>query len=166
MSKNIFDISLEKLNSIFEQNNVILAYVFGSFVYGTITPLSDLDIAVVFDEKVPNKERFDRRLRLSYEIGKLTEMDRVDVVDLEAVRNPLLKHDAALEGKVIFSKNKEFQREFELKILQEYEDTEFMRRIQYYYLRKHIKEGTFGKPIISLNVVKTPTMVIKKPRHI
>lgn len=160
MSKNIFDISPEKLNSIFEQNNVILAYVFGSFAYGTITPLSDLDIAIVFDKKVPDKERFDRRLRLSYEIGKLTEMDRVDVVDLEAVRNPLLKHDAALEGKVIFSKDKEFQREFEFKILQEYEDTEFMRRIQYYYLRKHIKEGTFGRAPLSPKKAKMMTKYV------
>ena len=140
------NIDLTGLNKdFFTRHKVVLAYVFGSFAYGTVTPLSDLDIAVVFDERVPDKERFDRRLRLSYEIGKLTEMDRVDVVDLEAVRNPLLKHDAALEGKVLFSKDREFQRKFELRILQEYEDTEFMRTIQYYYLRKHIKEGTFGR---------------------
>lgn len=165
MSKNIFDISPEELNSILEQSNVILAYVFGSFAYGTITPLSDLDIAVVFGKKVPDKERFDRRLRLSCEIGKLTEMDRVDVVDLETVRNPLLKHDAALEGKVIFSKDKEFQREFEFKILQEYEDTEYLRETQYSIMRRHIKEGTFGSPIISLYSIKPLTEKIKK-QHI
>src|SRR3989344_4750085 len=146
------NIDLTGLNKdFFTRHKVMLAYVFGSFAYGTVTPLSDLDIAVVFDKKAPDKEHFDRRLRLSYEIGKLTEMDRVDVVDLEAVRNPLLKHDAALEGKVLFSKNKEFQREFELRTLQEYEDTKYLRETQYAIMRRHIKKGTFGKPLISLN---------------
>src|SRR3990172_7493204 len=149
------NIDLTGLNKdFFTRHKVVLAYVFGSFAYGTVTPLSDLDIAVVFDKKAPDKEHFDRRLRLSYEIGKLTEMDRVDVVDLEAVRNPLLKHDAALEGKVLFSKNKEFQRKFELRILQEYEDTEFLRKIQSIIMRRHIKEGIFGKPFISTHAIK------------
>lgn len=161
------NIDLTKLNKdFFVRHKVALAYVFGSFAYGVVTPLSDLDIAVVFDKRVPTEERFDRRLRLSYEIGKLTEMDRVDVVDLEAVRNPLLKHDAALEGKVIFSKDKEFQREFEFRILQEYEDTKHLRETQYAIMRRHIREGTFGKPLISLNAVKPPTIIIKRSRHI
>ena len=153
------NIDLTGLNKdFFTRHKVALAYVFGSFAYGTVTPLSDLDIAVVFDERVPDKERFDRRLRLSYEIGKLTEMDRVDVVDLEAVRNPLLKHDAALEGKVLFSKNKEFQRKFELRILQEYEDTKYLRKMQSSIMRRHIKEGIFGKPFISTHAIKSPTI--------
>ena len=153
------NIDLTGLNKdFFTRHKVALAYVFGSFAYGTVTPLSDLDIAVVFDKKAPNKERFDRRLRLSYEIGKLTEMDRVDVVDLEAVRNPLLKHDAALEGKVLFSKNKEFQRELEFKILQEYEDTKYLRKMQSIIMRRHIKEGIFGKPFISTHAIKSPTV--------
>ena len=97
------NIDLTGLNGdFFTLHKVVLAYVFGSFAYGTVTPLSDLDIAVVFDKKVPDKERFDRRVRLSYEIGKLTEMDRVDVDDLVAARNPLFKHDAALGAQAHF----------------------------------------------------------------
>ena len=45
----------EKLSPIFKKRQVALAYLFGSHANGRVTPLSDVDIAVVFSDKASKK---------------------------------------------------------------------------------------------------------------
>lgn len=135
----------KKLNKIFKENQVALAYLFGSAASGKMTPLSDVDVAVLFSDKVKEKDYFDKILRLAHEIGNIFEIDRVDVINLKTNASPLLKHNAVFKGKLIFGKNRKKQFELESGIMKEYEDTEHLRAVQSYYLHKHIKEGVFGK---------------------
>lgn len=144
----------KKLNKIFKENQVALAYLFGSAASGKMTPLSDIDIAVLFSEKVKEEDYFNKALRLAHEIGNVFEVDRVDVINLKTAASPLLKHNAVFKGKLIFGKDRKKQFELESGIMKEYEDTEHLRAVQSYYLHKHIKEGAFGKGRLSLRQEK------------
>lgn len=143
-------ILIQKLNKILGKNQVILAYLFGSAAEEKLTPLSDVDIAILFSEKVKEKDHFDKELNLASEIGSLFKIDKVDVINLKTIRDPLLKHNAVFKGKTIFVKNKKLKFKIEKQIMKEYEDTKYLRKTAYKIMEKQIKKGTFGKPIISI----------------
>lgn len=145
----MFEKHQKKLDKIFKENQVKLAYLFGSAARGKTTLLSDIDIAVLFSEKVKEEDYFNKALRLAHEIGNVFEVDRVDVINLKTAASPLLKHNAVFKGKLIFGKDRKKQFELESGIMKEYEDTEHLRAVQSYYLHKHIKEGAFGKGRLS-----------------
>jgi len=54
-----------ELERIFKKEEVILAYLFGSAARKKVGPLSDIDIAVLFSEKVKKDDYFDKRLKLA-----------------------------------------------------------------------------------------------------
>ncbi len=141
----MFEKHQKKLNKIFKENQVELAYLFGSAARGKMTPLSDIDIAVLFLDKVKEEEYFNKALRLASEIRNVFEIDRVDVINLKTNTSPLLKHNAVFKGKLIYGKDRKKQFELESGIMKEYEDTEHLRAVQSYYLHKHIKEGARGR---------------------
>ena len=140
----------QKLNEIFKENQVVLAYLFGSAARGEIGPLSDIDIAILFSEKIKKEDYFEKELRLATEIGKLFKIDRVDIINLETTRSPLLKQRAVLRGKPIFVVDEKKKIALERKILQEYEDTKYLRKVQGDIMKRQIKEGSFGVPVISI----------------
>jgi len=141
----MFEKHQKKLDKIFKDNQVALAYLFGSAAREKMTPLSDIDIAVLFLDKVKEEDYFNKTLRLAHEIGNVFEIDRVDVINLGTNTSPLLKHNAVFKGKLIYGKDRKKQFELESGIMKEYEDTEYLRAVQSYYLHKRIKEGTFGR---------------------
>lgn len=144
-----------KLNKIFKDNGVILAYVFGSYARGKITPLSDFDVAILFSKNVNLKDYFDRELKIAGEIGRVIKIDQIDVINLATVRSPLLKHEAVFEGKPVFVNDKDVRFITEKIIRQEYDDTEYLRETSYRILNRQIKEGTFGTaPIYVTNKQK------------
>jgi len=134
-----------QIKKLLQKQGVILAYIFGSFAKDKAGPLSDFDIAVLFSEKVPPQEYFDKELEIAGEIRRILEINRVDVVNLATTNNPLLKHNVVFKGRPILIKDSKARFVLEKKIMQEYEDTEHLRMVQYYYLKKHIKEGAFGR---------------------
>lgn len=138
-----------KLNKIFKKNHVVLAYLFGSAIRGKMTPLSDIDFAVLFSDNVKEKDYLKKELFLAYEIGKIFKIDQVDIVNLKTAKSPLLKYNIFFKGKSIYNKDKKKQFEMEKSAMKEYEDTKNLRAVQDYYLYKHIKEGTFGKASLS-----------------
>jgi predicted nucleotidyltransferase len=46
---------LPELKRIFEQRGVVLAYLFGSQATGRAGPLSDVDFAVLLDQRLPRR---------------------------------------------------------------------------------------------------------------
>jgi predicted nucleotidyltransferase len=143
----------KKLNEIFKENQVVFAYLFGSAAQGKTGPLSDIDMAILFSEKIRKEDYFNKELRLATEIGKLFKIDRVDIINLETTRSPLLKQRAVLKGKPIFVADKKKKFALERKILQEYENTKHLRKVQNEIMRRQIKEGTFGKPVIRKHLI-------------
>jgi len=143
--ENLIEKNKKNLEKIFKKEGVVLAYLFGSAAREKMGPLSDIDIAVLFTEKVKKDAYFEKELHLGVEIEKLLRLERVDVVNLGSAESPLLKYNAVFGGKLIFCQDSKKKFETEIKIMKEYEDTKYLRHTQYYFLHKRIKEGKFGK---------------------
>lgn len=112
------------------EEEVKLAYLFGSVATGKNGKLSDIDIAVYFDESLSKKEMFDLQLKL---ISKITTILKTDKVDLVVTNNVplLLKYSIIKYGEVLKSE-KEKKVAVETKILSDYLDMK-------YYIDRHTK---------------------------
>lgn len=111
---------LEKeLNKFFSgEEHVILAYLFGSIVRGEANCLSDIDIAVLFDDVLTKKETFDLQLRLIVDLGDLLKTNNADLVALN--ETPLLLAFNIISDGIIL-KSYEFERvRFETRIMSRY----------------------------------------------
>lgn len=140
----------EQLYVIFQEHNVILAYVFGSVARGAESPLSDIDIAVLFDKRVSMELQAEQEFSLVSSISRVLKREHVDMVNLGRVRSPVLKHRAVFFGCPIFVADEHLRVRFEKRVLEEYEDTKHLRHIAYTIMRRHAKEHTFGKAPLSL----------------
>ena len=137
---------LPQLQAAFEKQGVVVAFLYGSQATGTANALSDVDIAVLFPRGIEADERFRRVLNLMRDLSAVFERDDVNVLDLDEGA-PLINNNVRLHGRVIFCADERAHAEFMLRALQQYEDTEPMRREQNFYLNEKIKRGLFGKPI-------------------
>lgn len=136
-----------KLAGIFKENQVVLAYLFGSAVGNKMTTLSDIDIAVLFSDRVKKENYFDKRLKIASKIDRVLKINKTEVLCLNQAP-PLLKHEAVFKGVLLFSKDKERQFRIENQVMKEYEDTRYLREIQTKIMKEQIKKGVFGKPLI------------------
>lgn len=139
----------EDIADVLRNHEVVLGYVFGSYARGEITPLSDVDVAVVFGNEVPRDNYFKRELAIAGDLGKLLSVDRVDIVNLKTVLHPLLRQRAGLRGVCILDEDHESRLSLERQMLQEYEDTQRLRNVQSKILHNQLQQGTFGKPLIA-----------------
>lgn len=110
-----------QLARIFNKQEVVFAYLFGSQAKGTAGSLSDIDIAVYLDEDIAAAERFDLRLEV---LGELTDLYKTDQVDLVVLNDapPLLAHRILKEGLLVFSDNEKIRLEYEVKAVLKYLD--------------------------------------------
>ena len=139
----------EQLSTIFQEHHVVLAYVFGSVARGTECPLSDIDIAVLFDERVPTELQSEREFSLAKSISQVLKRERVDVINLGRIRSPVLKHRAVFFGNLIFVVDDRLRVRFEKRVLEAYEDTKHLRYVAYTTMRQQIRERTFGNGVLS-----------------
>ncbi|MEK7557934.1 MAG: nucleotidyltransferase domain-containing protein [Patescibacteria group bacterium] len=125
-----------KLKEVFEKNNVVFTYLFGSQVKGKTDFESDVDLAVYLNESC--KDFFKTRLVL-IEIIQDVLKKKVDIVILNEIKSIFLKFVIIKEGKVIFEKNHEKRVDFELKIMREYYDfLPFIKEYNKAYLEREL----------------------------
>jgi predicted nucleotidyltransferase len=87
---------IEKLKEYLKVNPTVnFAYVFGSYVDGTYTSSSDVDVALYLSDT-----SLDNRLQVSYELSKLLKKD-VDLVVLNEVKNIYLLENIFNQSVVI-----------------------------------------------------------------
>ena len=113
------------------KDNVILAYLFGSTVRGDAGRLSDVDIGVLLDEKIPKKDRFDLELKLISDIAILIKKNKIDLIILN--ESPLLLAYNIIKSGVILKSDEVERVKFETKILSMYLDEK-------YYIKRHTEE--------------------------
>jgi predicted nucleotidyltransferase len=133
------------LKEVFERQEVMLAYLFGSHARGDAGPLSDIDVAMLFGSGVPEDQRLRRVLQLIGELGSVFGQDDVYVVDL-AEASPLLRHRVYRDGRLLYCRNEVVQVQFETKALRDYIDTEPLRKIKRKYVLQRcerLKEKTW-----------------------
>lgn len=123
----------QKLKEFFSGfENVILAYLFGSTVRGESNCLSDIDIAVLFNDTLLQKESFDLQLEL---ISKLTEVLKTDNIDLVVLNDsPLLLTYNIIRDGTILKSDEPLRVKFETKIMSRYLD-------ERYHIERHAKES-------------------------
>lgn len=72
---------IDKLKSYFVKKPVQLVYLFGSKAEGREKPYSDIDIAVLFSEKLSGQERFDLKLKILSDVSLILKTEVIDIVD-------------------------------------------------------------------------------------
>lgn len=136
--------ALSQSKKIFQSYPLEAAYLFGSQIKGKTGALSDIDIAVLFTQKGFTSLSLELVMKL---IGDLKETFKKENVDLVILNNasPVLKHQVVLCGQRIYSRDEKRALEFEKKVLQEYEDTAFLRKVYYHYMRERIRNNQLGE---------------------
>lgn len=139
----------KKIAAIMEKHDVAVGYLFGSAARGTMVKHSDIDVAVLFDEKkTPEEKQFDKKLTISHEIAREFSVKNADVINLNQQTNPVLRYEAVLLGEAILIKNAAAQAQLIRAVFREYEDTRYLRETSYRILREQIKSGTFGRVLM------------------
>jgi predicted nucleotidyltransferase len=123
----------QKLREFFSRaENIIVAYLFGSTVRGESNCLSDIDIAVLFDDTFLQKETFDLQLELISELTELLKTNNVDLVVLND--SPLLLTYNIIRNGIILKSDEPLRVKFETKIMSRYLD-------ERYHIERHAKES-------------------------
>ena len=91
---------LDQLQPLFQDDlGIVAVYLFGSQVDGYVTPRSDIDLAILWDEPVT----FRTELDLDAEISLALATDKVDVVNLSKI--PLaLQYRVIATGKLLYER--------------------------------------------------------------
>ena len=125
--------------------DVRFAYLFGSQVKGTAGVLSDIDVAVFFDEKIYAQGNiYGLEYELVLKLEKALETGRVDLVVLN--KAPIfLRYQILKGGEIIYCCSEKERVKFHEETIRLHLDFLPFRAIQNYYLQKRIDEGAFGR---------------------
>jgi len=111
----------KRLAKNLKKQKVVFAYLFGSQAKGTAGRLSDTDVAVYFDDRIPRDKHFDARLEV---LGALMDVLKTDDIDVAVLNDapPLLAHRILKEGVLIFSDNDKVRLAYEVRAVLKYLD--------------------------------------------
>jgi predicted nucleotidyltransferase len=109
----------ERLRDILTSlEEISLVYLFGSHVEGQLGPMSDYDFGVVIDRTADERQV---QARLTHELARTLETDRVDVVVLNHA--PIeLAYAVIAQGKVLYQRDVATRVEYEAQVLNRYGD--------------------------------------------
>jgi len=109
MVDDLKEISTILVKFLKDEENVIFAYLYGSYARGMVHPFSDVDIAAYLKEN-----NFEKYMQL---LAKMPEIGRE--IDLRVLNDasPLFKYRVIKEGKLLVSKNEELLKKFIYKTL-------------------------------------------------
>lgn len=141
MNQIIDRLQTNSVSDLFANNNVVLAYLYGSQARDESGPLSDVDIAVLFAPNLSKKARFRHVLTLGYELGVIIQRDDVQIVDLQEAP-PLLRHRVYYDGRLLYCPDDAIRVKFETTALRDYVDTAPLRKLKEKYLYKRFTDGT------------------------
>ena len=115
-----------------KEPSVISVYLFGSFGTELQTPLSDLDLGVLYDGNVPVMEE----LKQAAEISSLLSLEKIDLINLN--KAPVhLQHEILYRGEQIFNRIPERTEDFVENVLEIYHDYQGILK----KYRDDLKEG-------------------------
>ncbi len=126
------------------QPEVRLAYLFGSHGRGTANALSDVDLAILLDERLSLAEQGQAHVRLMGDLMGLLHRDDVDLVILN--RAPLLlRHRVLRDGNLVFAADDQERARFAADTLQRYLDHRYMYDVLDEAMFARLREGRFGR---------------------
>lgn len=127
-----------------QQPDVVVAYLFGSVAKGTARAQSDVDVAVLLDERLEPSRMAKRYLEILGRIPSTLATHEIDVRSLNEATPVFLAQVVGL-GKLIYARSKKEQIEFEVRAMTAYLDTKPLREFFKRALFREIEEGNFGR---------------------
>ncbi len=115
-----------KIKAVLPHHPVQQAYLFGSHAHGTAGPLSDIDIAVMYEASVDADQA---ESKLFAELSQSLHTDNIDLVNI-ATASPLLAHRAVLRGLPLLNHVPHDTAVLKTRILHAYEDTRHLRELK------------------------------------
>jgi predicted nucleotidyltransferase len=114
------------VDAIAEDADVSALYSFGGLAAGRLSPLSDLDFAVLLSRSLDRRQRSAKLLDL---IGVFNSMFRTDEVDLVVLNDTSMKfaHRILKTGRLLHVRNKRDLVDFREKVVKLYLDFRFFR---------------------------------------
>lgn len=125
------------------RDDVIVAYLFGSYALKRDVPVSDIDIAALLNTNIASRDYGLIKLDIITDLIRILSFNNVDVVILNIV-SPLLSHEVIKKGLLLFSKDEKKRLEYTVKSTMRYLDTIHLRKVQDSILHKKIRSGDFG----------------------
>ncbi len=139
----IASIDYAKLLKIFFQSRkeTIFAYLFGSQAKNQSGPLSDIDLAVYFNQKFSASQRFGRRLQYIQDISSALKTDKIDLCILNDSPLPL-RFSIVHGGVLVCDRHPPKRVEFEVKTMSLFFDRQYYeKRHAEFNLKRIAKEG-------------------------
>jgi len=131
----------ELLKILEGQKYIKLTYLFGSVANGKEGKLSDVDIAVLLDDSLSKKERFDLQLKLIGDLSAILKTDNLDLIIMNDA--PLsLNYEIIKANYPLFIRNKAEKVDFEANLLSAYLDRRYYeKRASDEFLKKVAEMG-------------------------
>ena len=107
---------------------------------GGTRPDSDIDVAVLLDERVPLSQMLNYRLKLVGELSAALHRQDVDVVILNQAK-PLLAHRVLSQGKLVFERSASARVRFQVLTANRYSDLIPMFETHIKYLKEAARKG-------------------------
>jgi len=119
------------------------ALLFGSYARGEVKSLSDIDIAVLLDRRLPKRRYWDYKLKLSGMAMKALGTDELDFVILNEAPCDIA-FNILKEGTICFCRDEEQMGEYREKAVLRYFDTQPIREELRFHALRRAKTGRFG----------------------
>ncbi len=141
MKKTLSEQYNKLIDFLSKQEHVRLVYLFGSVAKGKAGKLSDVDIAVLLDESLDKKQRFDLQLELISDISELLKTDKIDLVVINEA--PLsLKFEIIKANCPLFVRDGMEKIDFEQMVMSRYLDRRYYeKRASSEFLKKVAVKG-------------------------
>jgi len=124
-----------QLMPLFRDAGLQLAVLFGSAAQGQAGPRSDVDIALLYDDRIDP-------VQLTNRITQLLRNDAVDVVDLRTA-SPLLRFAALRDGKLLYERSPGIFHSVYSLAFRRYVDTKKLREALTASIRNYlVRQGT------------------------
>lgn len=135
----------KEIKNIFISKDVILSYLFGSYIKGNFSKLSDIDIAVLLKREIDCENYLKIKLDLSVKLSEILRdlKTEIDIVILNE-SSITLKYQVIKYGEVIYKLDEKTRVNFETTVVDYYLDTKPLRDESFKYLLKRIEDGRIG----------------------
>lgn len=119
---------------------IIACYLFGSRATYYKRQESDLDLAVIVDDRNKCNE-----FELNRHLARIAFPYEIDLSLVDFSSSPYLLFQIIKNGKCLYQRSLEERINFEARILHEFYDSQHRRNIYYYYLDRRLKENRYGR---------------------
>lgn len=128
-------LKIKQINEFCHQNKIALFIIFGSYAKAKTHAMSDIDIALNFQDR---NAQIDK-LQLIFELEGIFDQ-QVDLVVLTPFTDPVLLFEIFTNGKPIFEKEPFLFEEHKLIAWKKYLDTEKFRGMQHQYIKNYVRK--------------------------